>query len=208
VSPEPRAAQVADALDAVGLRRQCMSGMTPLVPASHALGPALTFACAPVRGGSGDRYAGLLAAIDAVERGHVVVVASGPSEQAAVWGELVATLCLARGAAGAVTDGLVRDSVQLAALGFPVFARGTSPYDMDGRLDVVGHGVAVTVGGVDVLPGDTVVADRDGVAVIPQMRASEVLDRAVAKARSESEFRSAVAGGMSATDAFRRFDVL
>ena len=96
----------------------------------------------------GERYVGLLAALDAVGRGDVVVVASGPSDAAAVWGELLSNACLARGAVGTVTDGLIRDSAQIAELGYPVFARGTSPLDIHGRLEVVAHGGEVTVAGV------------------------------------------------------------
>jgi regulator of RNase E activity RraA len=107
-----------------------------------------------------------------------------------------------------VTDGLVRDSVQTAALGFPVFARGTSPLDIHGRLEVVAHGVDVRVAGVPVATGDTIVADADGVVVVPLDLASEVLERAAAKALGEGDFRAAVTEGASATEAFRRFDVL
>src|SRR5436190_3815759 len=112
-------------------------------------------ACAPPGGEPAERYAGLVAAIDAVGAGDAVMFASGPSEAAAVLGELLSTACLARGAVGAVTDGLVRDSVQTAAHGFPVFARGTSRLDIHGRLEVVAHAIAVTVASVAVAPGDT-----------------------------------------------------
>jgi 4-hydroxy-4-methyl-2-oxoglutarate aldolase len=73
---------------------------------------------------------------------------------------------------------------------------------------VTAHGVEVTVGGVAVAAGDTVVADDDGVVIVPQGVAADVLERAVAKARGEDDFREAVAGGESATEAFRRYDVL
>lgn len=208
MSPDPRAAQVADALDAIGLRDQCISRLTAIAPGGTVVGRALTLKCAPVGAGAGERYAGLLSAIDAVQPGDLVVVASGPSEAAAVWGELLSTACIARGAVAAVTDGLIRDSAQIAALGFPVFARGTSPLDIDGRLEVVAHGVDVTVAGIAVATGDTVVADADGVVIVPQARATEVLERAAAKARGEGDFRAAVTGGASATEAFHRFDVL
>jgi 4-hydroxy-4-methyl-2-oxoglutarate aldolase len=137
-----------------------------------------------------------------------VVVASGPSQAAAVWGELLSTHCHGRGAVATVTDGLIRDSAQIAELGYPVFAAGTSPLDIDGRLEVVEHGGEVVLGGVTVATGDTVVADGDGVVVVPRAVAAEVLERAAAKAAGEDEFREAVARGESATEAFRRFGVL
>jgi 4-hydroxy-4-methyl-2-oxoglutarate aldolase len=208
VSPELRAAHVADALDAMGLRHQCISRLTHSLPGRTVVGTAFTMACAPPGDEVTERYAGLLAAIDAVGQGDVVVVASGRSDAAAVWGELLSTACLAHGAVGVVTDGLVRDSVQTAALGFPVFARGTSPLDIHGRLEVVAHGIEVTVAGVAVAPGDTIVADSDGVVVVPRTHAAEALERAAAKALGEGDFRAAVTDGTSATEAFRRFDVL
>jgi 4-hydroxy-4-methyl-2-oxoglutarate aldolase len=208
VSPDVRAAHVADALDAMGVRDRCISRLTQFLPGRTVVGTALTLACAPPGGADTARYAGLLAAIDAVKAGDVVVVASGPSDAAAVWGELLSTACLARGAVGAVTDGLIRDSVQTAALGFPVFARGTSPLDIHGRLDVVAHGVDVHLAGVQVATGDTIVADADGVVVLPREHAAEALERAAAKAVGEADFRAAVTEGATATEAFRRFDVL
>jgi regulator of RNase E activity RraA len=208
VSAEPRAAQVSDALDAIGLRRQSIGGLARFSGAGTVAGRAFTMQCAPAAPRTGERYAGLLAALDAVSDGDLVLVASGPSDICAVWGELLSTSCRAHGAVGTVTDGLIRDSVQIAALGYPVFAAGTSPLDIDGRLDVTAHGVEVTIGGVPVSAGDTVVADDDGVVVVPRGVAGDVLERAAAKARGEDDFRAAVAGGESATEAFRRFDVL
>ena len=208
MSPDPRAAQVSDALDAVGLRRQSIGRLIRYAGAGTVTGRAFTMQCAPAAPRTGERYTGLLAALDAVSEGDLVVVASGPSDIAAVWGELLSTHCYGRGAVGTVTDGLIRDSAQIGALGYPVFAAGTSPLDIDGRLDVTAHGVEVTVGGVAVAAGDTVVADDDGVMIVPQGVAADVLERAAAKARGEDDFRDAVTGGESATEAFRRFDVL
>ena len=206
--PEARAAQVSDALDAMGVRDRCISQLRQFVPGPAVVGAAFTMQCAPAERVDGERYVGLLAALDAVGRGDVVVVASGPSDAAAVWGELLSNACLARGAVGTVTDGLIRDSAQIAELGYPVFARGTSPLDIHGRLEVVAHGGEVTVAGVQVATGDTVVADGDGVVVVPQAHAAEALERAAAKAGGEGDFRKAVSEGATATEAFRRFHVL
>jgi 4-hydroxy-4-methyl-2-oxoglutarate aldolase len=197
-----------DALDAMGLRDQCISRLTQFLPGRTVVGRAFTLLCAPPGAEATERYAGLLAAIDAVQAGDVGVLASGHSDAAAVWGELLSTACLARGALGVVTDGLVRDSAQTAALGPPMFARGTSPLDIHGRLEVVAHGVEVSLAGVAVATGDSIVADCDGVVVVPRALAAEALERAAAKARNEEDFRAAVNEGASATEAFRRFDVL
>ncbi len=208
MSPEARAAQVSDALDAMGVRDRCISQLRQFVPGPAVVGTAFTMQCAPAERADGERYVGLLAALDAVGRGDVVVVASGPSDAAAVWGELLSNACISRGAVGTVTDGLIRDSAQIAELGYPVFARGTSPLDIHGRLEVVAHGGAVAIAGVPVATGDTVVADGDGVVVVPQAHAAEALERAAAKAGGEGDFRKAVSEGATATEAFRRFHVL
>ncbi len=204
-----RSALLADALDALGLRAQCLQpGLAPLDPSSRIAGRALTVALAPARAVPDEPYRGLLAMLGAVRPGDVVVVATGRSDAAAVWGELTSSSCVARGAAGLVTDGLCRDVEQVRALGFPVFARGTSPLDVDGRLDFGPHGVPVEVDGVAIGPGDLVVADVDGVVVVPAGVAPDVLRRAGEKAGREEELRLAVLGGEPIGDAFRRLGVL
>ena len=153
-------------------------------------------------------YGGLLRALDAVPAGSVVVIPAGRAADAAVFGELMATACLARGAAGAVCEGYVRDLAAVRALAFSLFACGTVPYDVDGRLEVVGYGEPVEVDGVRVEPGDLVVGDEDGVVVVPASAEAEVVAAASAKAALEGEFRAAVAGGMPASEAYARFRVL
>ena len=204
-----RSALLADALDALGLRGQCLGpGMAPLDPADRIAGRALTVAVRPAAGVPAEPYAGLLAMLGAVRPGDVVVVATGRSDAAAVWGELTSSACAARGAAGLVTDGLCRDVDQVRALGFPVAARGTSPRDVDGRGEFGPHGVPVEIDGVGIAPGDLVVADVDGVVVVPAAAAPDVLRRAAEKAGREEELRLAVLGGEPIGDAFRRLGVL
>jgi 4-hydroxy-4-methyl-2-oxoglutarate aldolase len=84
-------------------------------------------------------YVGLLRAFDAVSAGAVVVIPGARAQDAALFGEPMATACLARGAAGALCEGYVRDLAHIRALEFPLFACAAVPYDVDGRLEVVGH---------------------------------------------------------------------
>ncbi len=204
-----RSALLADALDALGLRAQTLeAGIAPLGPSGGIAGRAHTVALAPAAEKPDEPYQGLLAMLGAVEPGAVVVVATDRSDAAAVWGELTSSSCVARGAAGLVTDGLCRDVEQVRALGFPVFARGTSPRDVDGRLEFGPYGVPVVIDGVTVAPDDLVVADVDGVVVVPAAVAADVLRRAAEKASREDELRLAVLGGEPITAAFRRLGVL
>ncbi|MFC7588000.1 RraA family protein [Nonomuraea antimicrobica] len=123
-------------------------------------------------------------------------------------GELITTACHARRVAGALTDGLVRDAATLAGGTFPIFSRGTVPYDSKGRLDVVEHGEPVTLGGVPIRPGDVLVGDLDGVTVVPAEAVVRVAELVADKRATEASFRAAVAEGGSLTDAFQRYGVL
>src|SRR5260221_14479037 len=99
VSSEPRAAQVADALDAMGLRDQCISRLVRFAPGGPIVGSAFTMARAPATPGTGERYAGLLEALDAVRQVDLVAVGRRPSDGVADWGGLPSTafLCLRGG---------------------------------------------------------------------------------------------------------------
>jgi len=153
-------------------------------------------------------YEGLLAALDDLFAGAVFVFATGRSDAAGVWGELITTACLARGVAGALTDGLIRDVTRVLESEFPVFSRGATPYDSKGRLDVVEHDVALTIDGVLIQPGDLIVADADGVCVVPRECETQVLELGQQKRSEEGAFRVAVQSGARVSDAFRTYDIL
>ena len=153
-------------------------------------------------------YRGLLRALDAVPADGVVVIPGRRAADAALFGELMATACLARGAAGALCEGHVRDLPEVRALGFPLFGCGTVPYDLDGRLEIVGHDEAVEIDGVTIEPGALIVGDEDGVVVVPAEFEDAVLAAVREKSAKESEFRGAVAAGMPASEAYERFGVL
>jgi regulator of RNase E activity RraA len=89
-----------------------------------------------------------------------------------------------------------------------VFCRGIHPADSLGRLDVAEHDVPIHCGGVLVVPGDLVLADDDGIVIIPQGVAERAIALAEEKVRGENLVRKALAEGMSVTEAFRRYGVL
>ena len=204
-----RSALVADALDSLGRPSRCLApDLVPLTPGTRAVGRALTVTLVRVDQAPDERYVGLLRALDAVAAGDVVVLTSERATDAAVWGELLSTTCAARGAVGAVCAGFVRDAPAIRALGFPVFAAGTVPYDIHGRLEVIAHGEPIVVDGVEVRRGDLVVADDDGVAIVPAELEADVVAAALAKASDEGLFRDAVAAGALPSEAYARFRVL
>ena len=100
------------------------------------------------------------------------------------------------------------DSPAIRAMGFPVFHAGFHPADSLGRLDVTAHNVPVECGGVLVCPGDLVLADHDGVVVVPHAAAEETLRLAEEKVSGENLVRKALAGGMSTTEAFKTYGIL
>jgi 4-hydroxy-4-methyl-2-oxoglutarate aldolase len=131
----------------------------PLATGMAAAGPALTVRCRP-----GDNMA-IHLAIAAAQPGDVLVVDYGGSTGSGPFGEVMALACRMRGIAGLVIDGAVRDSAQIAALGFPVFARGLNIRGTT-KLDRGEIGGSVVLGGVAIAAGDIVVADADAVVVL------------------------------------------
>jgi 4-hydroxy-4-methyl-2-oxoglutarate aldolase len=116
--------------------------------------------------------------------GTVLVVAGGAESRTAVLGDLVAAELMRAGVVAVVTDGLIRDSRAVAALGLPVWARGTTP--IASRKDGVGSvGGGVVIGGVPVSDGDLVVADADGVVVWPASQLASYLTKAADKRRAD-----------------------
>ena len=113
----------------------------------------------------------------------------------APWGELLSTAAKARGARGAVVDGLIRDILKIEELGFPVFASGIKPVDSMGRGVVTAYNVPVECGEVLVNPGDFVFADYDGVVIIPKDVVKPVLDLATEKVRRENSSRAELMQG-------------
>jgi regulator of RNase E activity RraA len=180
----------------------------PTTGPAHMVGRAFTIAAEPSSVILDDPYARELAAVDAIPAGSVVVIATAGSRDAAVWGELLATRAAARGAAGAVTDGGVRDLAGLGAMGFTTFAASVSANDSYGRLMVVGFGDPVTCAGVTVASGDLVLADLDGVVVVPAALAQRALEAAEEKLAKEAAAIAAIASGATIAETYDTFGVL
>jgi len=123
-------------------------------------------------------------AIEEAEPGDVLVISSDGEANLSVWGGIMSTMALRRGIAGVVTDGLVRDVAQTRSVGFPVFATGLTPAgptkDGPGQINTT-----IACGNVVVRPGDIVLGDEDGVAVIPREDAAEVLEAVRARQAKE-----------------------
>jgi regulator of RNase E activity RraA len=162
-------------------REQVMDiGIRPLWgPVPRVAGPAFTVRCPP-----GTNLM-LHAAIHRAEPGSVVVVESGDLDYALAGGNVCA-VAQRRGVAAFVADGLIRDLAEVRDLAFPVFARGVIPIPGT-KSGVRPLGERVRCGGVSVGAGDVVVADEEGVVVVPAARRAEILAAARARLAKEAE---------------------
>ena len=202
-------AVVCDALDAVGLRFQ--SPRVPLRPFTTQgvlVGRARTTLWAEMAHADPQPYELELKAVDSCRPDDVLIAAAGGSMRSGLWGELLSTAARRAGCVGAIVDGAVRDVAKMTAMGFAVWARGASPYDSRNRNRVIDEGVPVEIGGVRITPGDLVVADIDGIVVVPREVEAEVVRRAWEIVTAENTVRDAIAGGLTATAAFKKYGVL
>jgi regulator of RNase E activity RraA len=198
---------VADVVDRLGYRNQCLrADIRPLFPQARLAGFALTVHAVPATViAPAEPYKGELAAVDALQPDDVMVVSTS---EWSYWGELLSTAARYRGCRGIVIDGLTRDTQAIMEMQFPVFCRGIHPADSLGRVDVLAHNVPILCGDVVVQPGDLILADHDGVVVLPQTIAEAALQAAEEKVRGENLVRQKLAEGMPASEAFQRYGIL
>jgi regulator of RNase E activity RraA len=202
-------AVLADILDSLGHRTSALPpAVRPLRPGWKLFGRAATLSAIPVAAEPASPYAVELECVDALRPGEVLVATAHGDRGSALWGELLSTAARARGAAGAVIDGLTRDAARILAMDFPVFAAGFSPLDSKGRLDGVSHGRPVRVGDCVVRPGDWVLGDLDGVVVVPADLAGRTFARALEKVSGEDRVREELAAGRSAREVFAQYGIL
>jgi 4-hydroxy-4-methyl-2-oxoglutarate aldolase len=202
-------AALADILDARGHHDQTLpADIRALERGTRVAGPAYTVKGGAAANAGADAYdraiRKMLEMLGAVPAGHVAVYACGHDVSAHL-GELSVTSLKARGVAGCVLDGGCRDVRFILDEGFPVFCRYVTPEDSTWRWQLEATQVPVTVGRVRVEPGDWIVADDDGVVVVPEAIAEDVLAEAEQKAATESEIRVAVRDGMLPLEAYERY---
>jgi regulator of RNase E activity RraA len=201
---------VSDVLDGLGFRSQAMAPtIRPLDESLVVLGRARTGLYRDVyHVPDGNPYALEIALIDDLRPGEVAVLACGASGRIAPWGELLSTAARARGGAGCVTDGFVRDIRAIRAMKFPVFHGGIGPLDSKGRGEVAAIDVPVECAGVHIEPGDLVFGDADGVVVIPRRIENDTLALAFKKIAGEGRTRAELRRGAKLKDVFARHGIL
>src|SRR5580693_5801997 len=192
---------VSDVLDGFGLMHQALRPFVrPLDDGLTLFGRARTgrYERAGAKPAEDNPYALEMDLIDSLRADEVAVLAcDGPTEVIAPWGELLSTAAKARGAAGCVTDGLVRDAMRIRAMGFPVFHGGIGPLDTRGRAEMVQKDAPIDIAGVRVSPGDWVMGDVDGIVFVPADKAPAVFRTALDKIVAEDTTRQELEAGDS-----------
>lgn len=201
---------LSDALDKVGLRHQVLQTRLPcVVPGTRILGRARTAEFVPTLEADPDHpYDAAIDFIDSTRHGDLLVIATGESNASAFWGELFSAAALGRGAAGMITDGNVRDSDKISALGFGAFARSARPIDYRGRMVVASSQQPVRIGGVLVAPDDLVMADDDGAVIVPARVEHEVLAVASARIAGETKVLDDLLSGETLRAVWERYGIL
>ena len=195
---ELAAASVSDALDRLQIHGQAQ-GILPIAFGHHVVGRAFTLhyvPCGTVKGTVGDY-------IDDVPEGGIVVLDNGGRLDCTVWGDILTTVACQRNIAGTVIHGVCRDVAGSLDHSYPLFTRGRFMRTGKDRVQVDGTNVPVSLGDVQVKPGDIVMGTDDGVLVVPQERAEQVLEVAREVAQAEARIVAAIRSG-SRLDAARK----
>ena len=210
-------AVVGDIMDTLGLQKQFLPPqIRPLRADMVLIGRAMTVLEADVFSAQIENSANpllakpfglMLEALDDLKPGEVYVC-TGASPTYALWGELMSVRAITLGAAGAVLDGYVRDTDGILKLNFPTFSYGSYAQDQGPRGKVIDFRVPLFLGGVQILPGDIIFGDIDGVCVVPRAAEEEVFAKAIEKARGEKMVRKAIEAGMGAAEAFKKYGIM
>lgn len=201
---------VSDSLDLLGIRNNVMSfEIKPLERSMKVTGYAATIEFTPsLDFDIHDPYGPAIDYLDTLQEGEVAIVATGQEHKSAFWGELFSTAAKKRGVSGVICDGPLRDVNQIFEAGFNAFGVGTLPYDYKGRMKVTNTRTTVTCGGVCVSPGDFIIADIDGVVVVPHFAINEVFVAANARALGENQVLVDLKAGSTVREAWNKHHLL
>ena len=190
---------VSDALDALGLKGSTY-GIRPIWEGTKKItGRVVTVKMTAAGLTTGKTHLGIKA-IEAAEPGDIVLIDNGGRLDTSCWGGILATGATMKGLSGVVVDGAVRDVDDYVELGFSVYARGAVVATARGRIMKEATNVMVQFGGVQVRPGDVVLADRSGVVVVPWERIEDVVAKAESLLQKEEAMMADLRAGMSSLE--------
>jgi 4-hydroxy-4-methyl-2-oxoglutarate aldolase len=181
---------VSDVLEGLEMDTLLDPAIRPVWDGAQIIGPALT-----VLNTSGDTLM-MHYAVELSQPGDVLVLVSDQPNPSAVWGKMVTVVARARNLAGVIVDGNVRDSAFIREVKFPVWARAYSPRGST-RKGPGSINVPVSCGGVIINPGDLIMADDDGIIVIPQSKMDAALSAAQARLQREKNIMQKLEQGIS-----------
>ena len=141
--------------------------------------------------------------VESYPEDSIIVVDAGADQVSGFWGELATNVCIRNGVKGAVINGGAKDTGFVKMMGFPIFCRFTTPVDGFYRSRLRGWQIPIWFNDILIRPGDFIVGDSDGVLVIPQEIAEEILVEAERRAEEENETRELLRQGISADEASR-----
>lgn len=199
---------IGDILDAKGYTHQFLpQNIRPIRDDMKIAGKAMTVLMIDVFEEQKKPFGRLCECLDQIQPNEIYIAAGG-TKRCAYWGEILTATAKARGGSGAIVDGWHRDTPQVLEQNWPVFSTGCYAQDSGVRTQVVDYRCQIEIGQVIIREGDYIFGDIDGVLVIPQIVAREVVEEALDKASKEKALRRAVEQGMPVTEAFEKYGVL
>jgi regulator of RNase E activity RraA len=193
---------VSDGMDRLGLMGATY-GVRPMWPCAKIVGRAVTMKIKPVGLDKPKQHLGTLP-IDAAQPGDVIVIDNGGRPDTSCWGGLLALAAKTKGISGVVIDGACRDIDESRDVGFPVYARGAVPMTARGRVMQEAYNQEIEFAGVQVHPGDLVIADGSGVVIIPRSKEEEIVREAEAVAATEARMAEGIRQGMSVLEVLEK----
>ena len=193
---------VSDGMDRLGLMGATY-GVRPMWPCPKIVGRAVTMKIKPVGLDKPKQHLGTLP-IDAAQPGDVIVIDNGGRPDTSCWGGLLALAAKTKGISGVVIDGACRDIDESRDVGFPVYARGAVPMTARGRVMQESYNQEIEFAGVQVHPGDLVIADGSGVVIIPRSKEEEIVREAEAVAATEARMAEGIRQGMSVLEVLEK----
>ncbi|MFC1541193.1 RraA family protein [Candidatus Latescibacterota bacterium] len=198
-----------DVMDQMNYRTQSMApSIKPLVPSMRTWGEVVTVHFVKVDKIPEKPFQMEMEILDDLREGQVIVAQCETDELSAAWGGLLTNAAIGRKCSGVITDGGTRDYKEIVELNFPTFCKGLTPCDSLGRMDVIERDVPIVCGGIPVSPGDLVFGDVDGIVVIPQEIADEIIDKAWQKVKGENVVREELRKGASVVETFKKHGIL